>query len=143
MRATLVALALLFVGCASTLKQHAQAASTSAQIIDGVGAAIEREAAEDYEELLHAPAEERGPKLETLKAQYHKVRVAYDVARAALASYTRAIVAANAAGEKTLKAERVQLLRDAWASLIDAAEQLGIDVPEPPELLARLLGGAK
>jgi hypothetical protein len=141
MRALVIALLAMLAatGCAGSLKRHAQAASVSAQVIDGVGAAIEREAADDYEALLHSPAEERAAKLETLKQQYHAVRVAYDGARDALRLYQRAIVDANANGTD-LKPERVQMLRDAWLALTDAAESLGIEVPTVPDLLVRLTG---
>lgn len=130
-------------GCAGTLKQHARAASTAAQVLDGIGAAIEREAAEDYEALDALPAEERAQKLEALKPRYQATRVAYDAVRSAIASYTRAIVDANAGGEKTLAKERARLLRDAWVTLADSADQLGIDVPSPAEALVRLIGGER
>lgn len=130
-------------GCAGSLKQHARAASATATVLDGIGAAIEREAAEDYEALLRLPAEERGQRLETLMKSYQVVRVAYDTARTALASYTRAIVDANAGGEKTLAKERAKLLRDAWVNLADAAEKLGIEVPSPADALVRLIGGER
>jgi hypothetical protein len=141
MRALAIALLAMLAatGCAGSLKRHAQAASVSAQVIDGVGAAIEREAADDYEALLHEPAEVRGQKLELLKQQYHVIRVAYDGARDALRLYQRAIVDANANGTD-LKPERVQMLRDAWLALTDAAESLGIEVPTVPDLLVRLTG---
>jgi DnaJ-domain-containing protein 1 len=140
-RALVIAMLALLtaVGCAGTLKRHAQAASVSAQVIDGVGAAIEREDAEDYAELLRLPAEERQARVAVLKPQYHAVRVAYDAARAALRSYRRAIVEANANGT-TLRPEIVQMLRDAWLGLTDAADRLGIEVPTVPELLVRLAG---
>lgn len=134
---------LFCANCAGTLQRHARAASTTATVLDGIGAAIEREAAEDYEALLRLPAEERGQRLETLMKSYQIVRVAYDTARAALASYTRAIVDANAGGEKTLAKERAKLLRDAWVNLADAADKLGIEVPSPADALVRLIGGER
>lgn len=135
MKSAILAIALLFVGCAGTLKQHAQAASTSAQLLTGVSAAMSKEASEDYEAILHLPAEERGPKLDVVAAQHERMRSAYRTTVAALKTYRDEIREADKAGKKTLGSHLLQELRDSWRALVEAGDVLGIAVPPLPEKL--------
>ena len=141
-RAALVIVLSVLAPCltaCSNLRTHAQIASAAGVAIDAVGAAIEREARSDYEHAKALPDPERQVAL--LRAQYAPVEQSYEAARKAHQLYVGAIVSAHGRGDKTLRGVLAQPLLGAWLALSNAVEQFGIEMPEPPEVLQRLVKG--
>lgn len=141
MRTVLAVALMALVGCAGSLRHHAQAASATAQLLDVVGAEIEREAADDYAAVMRAPEGDRADRLAALKAHWFPVEVAHAAAIEAHGAYVKAIVDANAEGEKELAIDAGRALREALVVLSTAAERLGIHVPSAASL--NKLGGDK
>lgn len=143
MRAAFIVFALsMLTACGSALHTHAQVASVSAQVIDEAGALIEREAADDVASI---PAEvsdaDRFARIAHLREAYHPVEVAYEALREQHAAYIKAIVEANARGDRDLAPDRIAIVKDAWSRLLDAFDAAGVPVPILPPALAGLLGG--
>jgi homoserine dehydrogenase len=144
-KAALIVLIALLTACCGhvSVKTHAQVASASADLLTGIGAAIDAERLADLEaaraQVQPGDAdsiEER--REETLVVQFEPVMSAYEAAQAALLDYTTAIATAIAQGKSVLASNKAAALLAAWKSLNDIGEALGVQVPDPVTKLEQL-----
>lgn len=144
--AMLIALALSLTSstaCAAReVRTQAQIATASYDVLTATGKAIQDEAQGDWDEL-HARGLQ-GAELEqaeaALQAHYEPIRAAFEAARALQNAYVDA-VKARASGGPPVGTELALGLIRRWAELVKAAEALGVEVPNPPDILRALAGG--
>lgn len=142
MRAALVLGLVLLAGCVSNLQVHAHVASVSADVLDELGAHIEREAHDDYEAAKqHEDFVDRAARL---RHQYAPLEAAYAAAKRAHDVYLGAIRDAVARGEKNLRGVLARPLLGTWLALANQAEAvLGTSMPRPPQELVELAAGGE
>jgi hypothetical protein len=138
----MIAIALLAPGyaCAGNqVRTHAQIADAIYEPILAAKQAIERRAYEQVEHIRAASltTEEADGKIDALRGRYRPVEGAMGLVIDGYNAYVEAIQKAHADGSD-LRTEAGMALLNRWRSLMRAAGDLGIPMPEIPEALREL-----
>lgn len=139
------AFALPSSACAgSPLKAHATAADAAADVIDQAGAIIERRAriAEESAVAVSVTREEAAQRVAETRARFAPIEAAYEALRVAHEHYVTEIRIAAKDGRDDVSPDALRAIGVAWAHLAQLAELLSIQLPNPPDDLVSLLGGA-
>lgn len=137
----LFALTVHGAGCVgSSVRTHATIADSAYEPILAAKLAIEDHAYRAVALIKEdsATPEEAEARISRLRPKYAKVEGAMALVIEAYNSYVDAIQAAHGDG-KDVRTEAGLALLNRWKSLLSAAEQLGLDLPEPPAALRGLV----